>query len=117
MTERIEKGIETTLDAINNEDALAIKRCLDQFKKIQAPAEQIQKAIECCPLDLLKKTGYCVKIHSNLLGKEVVIGQDVSFKAVKDLIKVKPKKEELQLIFEAATLFGGCVEESKQEGK
>ena len=114
MTERIQKGKQITSEAIKGNMPKLLKDCISQFVKINTPTEEIQDALSDCPIDLFAKTGYCLVIETPLASKPIILGKDIAWSALKGLISVGAKNEELKFIIEAMRTLQGAVGEVTQ---
>lgn len=111
ITERINKGKKITAEAIKGNMPKLLKDCIAQFIKINAPMEEIQDALSDCPIDLFKEAGYWLVIKTPMSNNPITLGKDITWEALKELVQVAPKKEELKTIIEAFILLNGQVEE------
>lgn len=110
MSERIEKGKQVTRDAIARNDPVALQRCLRTFLDMKAPAKDISDAIGDCPVGLFEKTGFALVIESGAAGRNITLGKDVSWPAVREYLATGADKAALQLPLETMDLFGGRIE-------
>lgn len=108
--ERIKKGIEITKKAILERNFRELANCLRTFKVLHATPAAIQEALQDCPMDLLEKTGYAIKIQSSVLDRTYVIGKDMSYEELGILLKSGIKKEYIPLIVSAKTELAGKIE-------
>ena len=115
VVDRIEKGKEKTAEAIRENDSVKLKAFLDRFLEIKAPPKEIAEAILNCPIDLLAETGYTLKVHSDLLGRDITLGKDLSWAVIKGLIEAQMTAEALKVALEAAEMFGGTVMEVRKQ--
>lgn len=118
MKDRIEKGKKVTVEAIREADAARLSECISKFVEIGASPEDLTEAIGECPIALFEETGRLLTVHSGILGRDITIGKDVTWDAVRELLAAKTAKEELCLIFEAREMFGGVVvsEAAEEDG-
>lgn len=110
MNDRIEKGKQVTKEAITNNDAEALQKCLRTFLDMKASPQDIYDAIQACPISLLNATGYTLTIFSDLVGRNVTFGKDISWEAVRGYLKVGADREAVKVALDAQNLFGGEIE-------
>lgn len=109
MEDRIEKGKKVTAVAIAKADPIALQKCLNQFRGIAAGIDDIAAAITECPISLLEKAGFCLTITSGVAGRDITLGRDVSWQAVKGFLSGEADRAAVAQALEAQGLFGGKV--------
>lgn len=110
INKRINRGKQITAEAIKNNTPELLKKCIAQFIKIKTPVEEIQNILNECPIDLFAKTGYCIIIETPLSDKPITFGKDITWDALKELVRIKPKQKDIQTIIESAKLLDGQIE-------
>lgn len=117
LENRYEKGIKITYDSIKNGDAKKLLECVKQFRKINTPPEIIFKALEECPISLIDQAGIEIKVHSNLLNREIRIGKDITWGEAAILVENQTGKEEIEKILEVKSTFEGKLTGIERNGK
>jgi len=114
MTERTEKGKLIIRQAIADRNTELLRACIRQFKALKQ--ENIMyKELENCPLSLLKKAGLLIRIKRKSTGDEIVIGKDISYDALIEIIKRGVAREVMEKILDINSLFGGTITEIRKE--
>ncbi len=62
LKERLKKGVSVTKAAIAAGNACELASCLQHFRTLGASVETIAEAIKDCPVDLLFKAGFDLRI-------------------------------------------------------
>lgn len=106
----IEKGLEIARRAIASCNSKQLAYCLQRLKEYGTPAQDLAGLVAECPISVLKEAGIALKIHSEINGKDIVLGQDIAWDAVSALVTQKPPKSEVSSILEAMDVLVGVVE-------
>ena len=93
MNDRIEQGKLVAGEAIKSGDHDLLFRCLTQFKKLGASPQDILATVADCPVSLFEKTDFTLMIHSDIAGRTITLGKDVSWTAIKELFCNQADKE------------------------
>jgi hypothetical protein len=109
--DRIEKGIAITAQAIKENNPAALAKCINHFHKLGAPADKIEQAIALCPISLIRQAGFNITIESRLLGRNIVIGKDISWDEWIKIRSTITDPADLKTIMEIKAEFGGTIEE------
>ncbi len=107
--ERISKGRAAVAEAITKENVEMLKRCIGQFLAIGASARTIADALADCPLSLLDKTGYGIRIESAATGGIITLGIEIPWHQVADMVRRDLGKGDVAKVFGALAAFGGTV--------
>lgn len=110
-SEKVKACLDQIKKVIERGDGKALGSHLSQLRAIGGGQEALASALADCALDVMPYTGYDVIIYSTRLGREVVLGKDISWSALKDLIRVRPKTESLSTMVAAALELQGRVEQ------
>ena len=111
-SERIEKGIVLVQDAIKDGDAKLLSTYIMHFvNNLKAPTDKILEAIKNCPVGLLEEAGlgFRIKMTSDVLKKDIILGKDVSWQEVEVLIRDGIKGDDLRKILEIREMFDGKI--------
>lgn len=103
--EQFKKGIEVTQDAIINNNIPFLQSCLARFTELKAPAEVFSEALKDCPLGLLNRSGFNLKIFSEVLQKEIILGDTLSWDEVDLIARHGLSGESLKTVLSARDIF------------
>ena len=106
----VKKGLEIARRAIASGNSKQLGYCLSRLKEYGTSSQDIACLVAECPISLLKAAGVTVKIHSEITGQDITLGQDITWDALSGLIEQQPPKEEVSLILQAMDIFCGSVE-------
>ena len=100
MNDLVERGKKAAQEAIKKNDAELLARCIEKLKRIGASVEDIYSAIADCPLGLFEQTGFVLRIYSDVVDRELCLGQQPEWGMVKTLLRFeKNDRETLKALF------------------
>jgi hypothetical protein len=114
ISERYEKGLKIASEAILKEDPDLLGKCLRQFKKINTPPEVLERALSHCPLSLLRQTPIKVRVFSETLQREIVLGEEFSWDDIIMLSETRPDRETIKGIMQVKSVFPGEIVEIRR---
>ena len=117
---RISKTVEIIAFAIKNQKPELLRKSIETLRKLAGTKgicfdKKVNGLLEDCPLFLAEKAKLGIRIYSNLLGKEITLGQNISWKEIKKLINSRIEKDSLRAIVEIQQAFGGEIVEVKKD--
>ena len=105
MNDLVERGKKAAQDAIRQNNAEHLARCIKKLKKIGATVEDIYTAIADCPIGLFEQTGLRVNIHSEVVGQEVCLGEKSDWATIRGFLQSgKPDRSTLKAFLSKQTV-------------